>query len=326
MTVDPMKGPYIQAAGYSQGKSTVRLIVLHTAEGAKDEIELGNFFHGTTAGSSNAGVGQDGGYAQYVNYSDTAWTNPPVNANSDTLEMCGFAAWSRSTWLQHTRMLDAAAHWVAWRAAVRQIPIKRVTGHELAVGKGVCAHIDVNNVYHDSEHWDCGPNFPWDYLIGKAAEIASVPTGPARPDPAPGGPRWMHRVHKHDTLSRIAVQYRTYVPIIMRMNDLTDDRIKVGQKLKVIDNRYWINLAKMVECARDEGKAAGVVGIQRALDKAGMIRETDPDGRYGPATRRAYRRWQEHLGYTGNDANGIPGEVSLARLGRRAGFYVNTED
>jgi len=45
-------------------------------------------------------------------------------------------------------------------------------------------------------------------------------------------------------------------------------------------------------------------------------------GQYGSATKEAYTKWQRHLGFKGSDANGIPGDVSLTRLGRQHGFKV----
>lgn len=60
---------------------------------------------------------------------------------------------------------------------------------------------------------------------------------------------------------------------------------------------------------------AGVKRIQRCLNRRTGA-ELTVDGKYGKATRRAYSRYQESLGYTGRDANGIPGEESLRRLGK----------
>jgi hypothetical protein len=185
VTVAALKGIFIQAKGYTRGRSaSVRLLVLHTAEGSTSVRGLGNYFAGTTKGSSNAGVGQDGAYGEFVTYNNTPWTNPPVNTVADTLEICGFRSWSRAKWLSYPKMLDTVARWIAWRAAVRGIPIKRVR----ADGRGVCDHMDVNNVYHKSSHTDIGPGFPWDVVMAKAAAYAKVPVAPVvhhTPTPAP---------------------------------------------------------------------------------------------------------------------------------------------
>lgn len=46
------------------------------------------------------------------------------------------------------------------------------------------------------------------------------------------------------------------------------------------------------------------------------------DGSFGTTTVAAYTKWQQHLGYHGKDANGIPGLASLRALGNRHGFDV----
>jgi hypothetical protein len=176
MAVSPLTGKFIQAKGYTRGRSApVRLLVLHTAEGSTTVEGLGNYFAGTTKGSSNAGVGQQGQYAEFVTYNNTPWTNPPVNSVADTLEMCAFKAWSRTEWMRHPDLLETVAHWIAWRAAVRGIPIIRVRD---ASKSGVCDHLDVNNTYHKSTHSDIGVGFPWDTVMARAASFAKVPVAP----------------------------------------------------------------------------------------------------------------------------------------------------
>lgn len=46
------------------------------------------------------------------------------------------------------------------------------------------------------------------------------------------------------------------------------------------------------------------------------------DGYYGTKTKEAYAKWQEHLNYSGKDADGIPGLDSLRALGKKHGFAV----
>ncbi|MEO6205030.1 MAG: peptidoglycan-binding domain-containing protein [Mycobacteriales bacterium] len=176
MTAQELKGPFIQAKGYSRGKGQVNWLVLHTAQGSRTVQSLGNYFAGTKAGSSNGGVDEDE-YAAYVTYNNTAWTNPPINTQSDTLELCGFAAWTRAEWLtEHPGMLEMAARWIAWRASVRGIPIRLITGADAANGKsGILDHKRVNDAFGKSNHTDVGPGFPWDVVISRAQEIALPP-------------------------------------------------------------------------------------------------------------------------------------------------------
>lgn len=177
-------GPFIPAAGYRQGRAfaeakSVSWLQVHTAEGSTEEIGLGNFFRGTRDGSSHAGAGQGGGYAGYVPYTDTAWTGPPINEESDTLEVCGFARWSREEWLAHGPMLETVAKWLAWRAAVRQLPLlKRSTADLLNGLPGVTGHVDITNAWHQSDHQDPGGNFPYDTVLARARTLAGLNPAP----------------------------------------------------------------------------------------------------------------------------------------------------
>lgn len=179
MTAAALVGPHIQAAGYNRGRfyqesTHVDWLVLHSAEGATSEIGLGNYFTHTTDGSSNTGIGQGGGYATYVNYADTCWAAPPLNQEAEHVEICGFAGWTRAQWLSMPKMLETVARWIAWRCAVRAIPIRHVLLPSRGTS-GVSGHKDVNNQYHQSTHWDPGPNFPWDVVIARALVIAGAP-------------------------------------------------------------------------------------------------------------------------------------------------------
>src|SRR5690348_2610725 len=236
MTATALKGPHIQAAGYTKGRNyreakEVDWLVIHTAEGATDEVSLGRYFAGTTKGSSNAGIGQDGGYATYVNYADTSWCAPPLNQEGEHLEICGFAAWSRDKWLSEKSLLESVARWIAWRCTVRRIPIRYIASPRVGTS-GVTGHIDVNNVYHQSNHTDPGKNFPWDVVIARAQRIAAVPAQP--PAPPSVVPGTTYTVRRGDTYWRIAqAAYKdgSKWPIISKANGnrvlQVDDKIVV---------------------------------------------------------------------------------------------------
>lgn len=64
--------------------------------------------------------------------------------------------------------------------------------------------------------------------------------------------------------------------------------------------------------------------VQRALNEEFDGRDLLVDGKFGPVTRGRYSQWQERLGFTGDDANGIPGPFSLNKLGDKYGFDVRT--
>jgi peptidoglycan hydrolase-like protein with peptidoglycan-binding domain len=58
-----------------------------------------------------------------------------------------------------------------------------------------------------------------------------------------------------------------------------------------------------------------VRAVEQALAAKGLLTAGSVDGHYGTATLDAYAAWQRSLGYTGIDANGVPGRTSLTQLG-----------
>ncbi|ELS58326.1 N-acetylmuramoyl-L-alanine amidase [Streptomyces viridochromogenes] len=93
--------------------------------------------------------------------------------------------------------------------------------------------------------------------------------------------------------------------------------------------RPVIDLSKVVAAAlHDPAKPgtpvsyAGVKTVEKALLAEGLLEAKYVDGHFGGATVKAYAAWQHRCGFSGADANGIPGQASLDRLGRRHGFDV----
>lgn len=92
-----------------------------------------------------------------------------------------------------------------------------------------------------------------------------------------------------------------------------------------------VDLSKLVTAAKtDPGAAQGHVTymtgtnlVEDALVKEGLLSKTYAhDGSFGSTTVAAYKKWQQKLGYTGSDADGIPGMTSLKKLGAKYGFDV----
>lgn len=98
-------------------------------------------------------------------------------------------------------------------------------------------------------------------------------------------------------------------------------------------HRTWCSLSSIVKAARLDpdrsqggttpGCADDVRVVETALAKWGQLDiRLAHDGAFGSATISAYRLWQQACGFSGSDANGIPGYTSLSRLGARYGFHV----
>lgn len=92
-----------------------------------------------------------------------------------------------------------------------------------------------------------------------------------------------------------------------------------------------VSLAAVVAAARKD--APGPDGatshptdvriVEAALVAEGLLSPAfAKDGSYGTVTIRAYGQWQRRLGFSGKDADGVPGMDSLKKLGLKHGFTV----
>ncbi|WP_067830399.1 peptidoglycan-binding protein [Actinomadura kijaniata] len=63
------------------------------------------------------------------------------------------------------------------------------------------------------------------------------------------------------------------------------------------------------------GAKAGVLLVEQALRDRRLLDKKWVDGYFGTTTVAAYAKYQRSLGYTGIQANGLPGRTSLVRLG-----------
>jgi hypothetical protein len=155
---------------HSRGGIKPYKIVLHTAEGATTIESLGNYFaNGANQVSSHTGADDKKGViGEYVTRGNAAWTQAAYNEEALALELCGFASWSRSAWLnQHSTMLDNAAAWVAEEAAKYGIPVVALSNSQAqGGGRGVCQHVNLGS--GGGGHVDCGSGFPMDELIKRA--------------------------------------------------------------------------------------------------------------------------------------------------------------
>jgi hypothetical protein len=92
-----------------------------------------------------------------------------------------------------------------------------------------------------------------------------------------------------------------------------------------------VSLKNVVYAAEHDPKAAqghtshpaDVKPVEAALLAEGLLAAAYArDGSFGSLTVDAYAAWQRRCGYSGSDANGIPGQASLTKLGEKHGFTV----
>lgn len=165
-----LKRKWMPSPNYSsRGGAGVRLIVIHTAEGALSIESLGNFFASSSAGvSSQVGVDDTPNtVGEYVKRGNKAWTQANANPYCVSAELCAFASWSKGEWDKHPTMLENTAKWIAEEAAKFGLPIVRLNANQAqGSGRGVCSHKDLGS--WGGGHWDPGDSFPWDKVLDMA--------------------------------------------------------------------------------------------------------------------------------------------------------------
>lgn len=171
-----LKRVWIPSPNYSsRSGSGVRLIVLHTAEGARTIESLGGFFQGDVSASSHVGADdKPNTIGEYVKRSNKAWTQSNFNSVAVSIELCAFASWSTDEWHRHPNMLENCANWIAEEAKYYGLPITRLNASQAqGSGRGVCQHVDLGA--GGGGHHDCGSGFPMDYVLTMAHGGGSSP-------------------------------------------------------------------------------------------------------------------------------------------------------
>ena len=160
----------------SRGGTAVRLVVVHTAEGAQTAADLAAFFANPASGvSSHTGIDDTPNTVwEYVRRPDKAWTQGNANPYSVATELCAFASWDAATWQRHPTMLANCAAWIAEECAHYGIPVVKLNASQAQGGqRGVCGHVDLGAA--GGGHWDPGPSFPWADVLRMAQGGASTP-------------------------------------------------------------------------------------------------------------------------------------------------------
>ncbi|MFD5266762.1 N-acetylmuramoyl-L-alanine amidase [Streptomyces sp. NPDC058335] len=93
--------------------------------------------------------------------------------------------------------------------------------------------------------------------------------------------------------------------------------------------RPVVDLSRLIAAAKTDPPKkgtpvsyAGTKTVEAALVAEGLLAKSLADGHFGTATKAAYGLWQMRCGWSGKDADGIPGLASLTKLGKRRGFDV----
>lgn len=172
-----------------RGSLTRQLLVVHTFEGRdRDARAMANYQLSPAAGGSyHLVVDKDGQVARENDDIYISWS-AMYTANRRGWHVClaGRAAYTRDQWLARTTQLDKLAEVLAAYSIRRNIPLVKLTPDQVRAEKrGVCGHADVSEAWHESDHTDPGPNFPWDIVLAKAEKIKESGTMPPTPPTTP---------------------------------------------------------------------------------------------------------------------------------------------
>jgi hypothetical protein len=231
-----------------------RLLVIHTAEGARTARALGAWFSQKTAQTSSHD-GIDGStQIGYVDYPQQAWTVRTGNAISENVELCGFAGWPRDQWLSTgvvdgvtnpRAMLRRCSRWIAERAAANNIPLRKLTPAQVKAGwSGVIGHVDWTIGMRDGTHSDPGPNFPWDIVIADAKDN-----------------------NEEDDMTVAGELVRTLLDTMITREGLPATDPRAGQEVPLVKIFAWsdANIGRVIEAADRNG--AAIAALAEEIDQ-----------------------------------------------------------
>lgn len=225
----------IQAAHYSGSNGTIYRIVIHATspsmkghESSKPGMarSTAQYFASPSSGGSAHYIVDSGKDEQHcVRDNIIAWHAPP-NGHSIGIEICGEASYQRYDWLADEvyQGIVAAAERTIELCERHGVPKQQVDVSELKAGhRGICGHVDVAKAFGESDHWDPGPNFPWDYFM-ELVTGGSIGSGEIGED-------WYDAMKDSDVVGEIKVSDRAYYQL------QKDGGIRVvGANRKGIDN------------------------------------------------------------------------------------------
>lgn len=141
-------------------------------------MSTANYFASPSSGGSAHYVCDIGETVQCLSESTIGWHAPP-NPHSLGIEICADGgshasfrvpghAYTREQWLDPRvwPAVEKAAILCRRLCDKYNVPKRKLSAADLKAGKrGVCGHVDVTDAWHQSDHDDPGPWFPWDRFM-----------------------------------------------------------------------------------------------------------------------------------------------------------------
>ncbi len=229
-------------------------------------------------------------------------------------EVAKFLAWMN---INHDVPLSGPKTWRAYPDSYGNND-SRMTGSEWNAFKGVCGHQHVP----ENDHGDPG-SLDFASVIKFAKEIvAPVDDKPTTPTT----PAKTHTVEKDDTLYSISQKYDVTVENLKKWNNLKSDEIHPGDKLvlsspttpapKPTTPKVEYYAFPGAGFFKDGKKDARIAAMHKRLVAEGCnkYQSSSNSDTWGSGDEASYKAWQKKLGYTGDDADGVPGKTSWDKL------------
>jgi N-acetyl-anhydromuramyl-L-alanine amidase AmpD len=169
---------YFQAVDHKTPR-TVRVIVIHDME-APEKIDtaeaIARYFQempDNRKASAHVCVDADS-VVQCVHDRDVAYAAPGCNRDGIHIELAGYGKQTRDEWLDTygQSLIGLGANVAAQYCLKYGIPATHLTNEQLEQGaRGIVGHAQVTAVYHESDHTDPGPNFPWDVFMMRVSQF-----------------------------------------------------------------------------------------------------------------------------------------------------------
>lgn len=175
---------WVVPKSYTKGRQSgcPTVIVIHTTEGSEgpSSAEDGAAYDARrTDGTSTHFFCDSTSTVQCVRTTDTAHAAMySGNRIGIHIEICGKAGQSSSQWDDDVSQatLRQVASLCRVLLADYPWPVVHLSPSKVRGGaEGFCGHDDISEAFHESDHWDPGPNFPWGQLFDLIEEDIVTP-------------------------------------------------------------------------------------------------------------------------------------------------------
>jgi hypothetical protein len=110
---------------------------------------------------------------------------PPVNKTWLSVCLPGYARQTRAEWLdtESRALINGAARYIVDMHHRHGFPLERRSPAELRAGLGgITDHDSVAKAWGQTDHWDPGPQFPWDVLFDDITQLTTPTTSTPEDD------------------------------------------------------------------------------------------------------------------------------------------------